>query len=297
MKRPLLTRLLPNRFKQSLYYRYYHARHADWPGLFENASLTFAPNVAMHGLLPGDVISGNIAFNGFYELALSQRIVQLARSGTTFVDVGANMGYFSLLWAGVNPRGRVVAFEAAPRNVAILESNIARNHLADRITLVPKAAGDHSGTITFDAGPADQTGWGGISSTVTSTTIDVPLVRLDQELSDSPIDVLKIDVEGADTWVLLGCEALLKAKQIGVLFFEQHRGRMEKLGIAPGEAQTFLQDLGYTCVPFGGDDGEWTAYPNAPALIESGGAKEGGAGDRFSPPRRGQPPQLTRPCA
>ena len=102
------------------------------------------------------------------------------------------------------------------------------------------------GTITFDAGPAEQTGWGGISSTVSSTTIDVPLVRLDHELPDSPIDVLKIDVEGADTWVLLGCEALLKKKRIGTIFFEQNRGRMERLGIAPGEAQTFLRDLDCT---------------------------------------------------
>lgn len=265
VKRPLLSRLLPNRFKEWLYYSYYHTRHADWSGLFEIAPLAFASKVAMHGLLPGDVISGNLAFNGFYELALSQRIAQLAQKGTVFVDVGANMGYFSLLWAGLNPRGRAIAFEAAPRNIAIIENNISRNRLSDRITLIPKAAGSHSGTITFDAGPPDQTGWGGISSAPSSTTMEVPLVRLDQELPDSPIDVLKIDVEGADTWVLLGCEALLRKKQVGTIFFEQHRGRMEKLGINPGEAQTFLRDLDYTCLPFGDDEGEWMAYPNSVA--------------------------------
>ena len=77
----------------------------------------------MHSLLSGDVISGNIAFNGFYELELSQRIVHLARQGTVFVDVGANMGYFSLLWAGINPSGRVIAFEAAPRNIEGTSNN------------------------------------------------------------------------------------------------------------------------------------------------------------------------------
>ncbi len=262
MKRPLLSRLLPNRFKASLYYRYYRTRHAYWSSLFEVAPLVFSPNVAMYGLLVDDIISGNIAFNGFYELALSEQIAQIAQRGTVFVDVGANMGYFSLLWSGLNPTGRVIAFEAAPRNIAIIQNNISKNHLTDRITLVPKAAGNHLGMITFDVGPTDQTGWGGIVSAASSTTIDVPLVRLDQELPDSPIDVLKIDVEGADTWVLLGCEALLRKKQIGTIFFEQNRYRMEKLGIAPGEAQTFLRDLDYTCVPFRGNDGEWTAYPN-----------------------------------
>ena len=263
MKRPFLSRLLPNRVKESLYYRYYHTRHRDWPALFDIAPLALSPNVAMHSLLSGDVISGNIAFNGFYELALSQRIVHLARQGTVFVDVGANMGYFSLLWAGVNPSGRVIAFEAAPRNIQLIENNIAQNRFTDRITLVPKAAGKDSGTITFDVGPSEQTGWGGISTRVSSTTIKVPLVRLDQELPDSSIDVLKIDVEGADTWVLLGCEALLKKKLIGTIFFEQNKDRMALLGIDVGEAKTFLRDLGYTCVSLGGNDGEWMAFPNS----------------------------------
>ena len=128
---------------------------------------------------------------------------------------------------------------------------------------MPKAAGKDSGTITFDVGPSEQTGWGGISTRVSSTTIEVPLVRLDQELPGSSIDVLKIDVEGADTWVLLGCEALLKKKQIGTIFFEQNKDRMALLGIDVGEAKTFLHDLGYTCVSLGGNDGEWMAFPNS----------------------------------
>jgi len=151
------------------------------------------------------------------------------------------------LWAGSNPNGRVISFEAAPRNIALLENNVARNRLADRMTIVPKAAGKSTGRISFDAGPADQTGWGGITSSVTASTITVPLVRLDQELPDASIDVLKVDVEGADTWVLFGCDALLKKKRIGTLFFEQNRERMELLGIAAGEAQKFLRDLDYTC--------------------------------------------------
>lgn len=266
MKRPLLSRLLPNRLKQPLYYRYYHTRHAAWRGLFEVAPLVLSPNVAMYGLVPGDVISGNIAFNGFYELALSRSIVQLARTGGVLVDVGANMGYFSLLWAGVNPSGRVISFEAAPRNIPLIENNIFRNRLSDRITLVPKAAGRHSGTAVFDVGPVEQTGWGGMAKEASFNTIDVPMVRLDQELPGATIDVLKIDVEGADTWVLSGCEALLKNKRIGTIFFEQNQERMNQLGIVAGEAQAFLRALDYTCVPFGGDHGEWMAWPNRPTV-------------------------------
>jgi len=263
MKRPLLARLLPNRLKQSLYPRWYHSRHAAWGGLFDVAPLALSPGITMHGLLPGDFISGSIAFNGFFELVLSRRIRRLAATGGLLVDVGANMGYFSLLWAGSHPSARAIAFEAAPRNVKLLENNVARNRLAGRITIVPKAASDQPGTLAFDPGPPEQTGWGGISPVFSPGTLVVPAVRLDQTLPDAPIDVLKIDVEGADTLVLRGCEALLRARRIGMIFFEENRVRMEALGIAPGEAQTFLRDLGYTCVPFEARHQEWTAYPKS----------------------------------
>jgi FkbM family methyltransferase len=262
MKRPLLSRLLPNSFSQSLYYRMYHTQHANWKGLFEAAPLTLSQNMFMYGLVPGDIISGNIAFNGFYELALSRHIIKLARKGGLLVDVGANMGYFSLLWAGENLSGHVVAFEASPQNIHLIKHNISQNGLSDRITLVPKAAGNRSGTIAFDIGPTDQTGWGGIASAESSNTINVPIVRIDQELLNVPIDVLKVDVEGADTWVLYGCEALLMNKLIGTIFFEQNEDRMEQLGIKFGEAQTFLRNLDYTCIPFGKDNNDWMAYPN-----------------------------------
>ncbi len=214
----------------------------------------------MHDLLPGDVISGNIAFTGFYEFVLTKEIASLARVGGLFVDVGANMGYFSLLWAGLNTSNRVIAFEAAPRNIALLQKNIAENNLA-KIELIPKAAGNRTGEISFDTGPDEQTGWGGISAHASSSSITVPLVRLDTELEDRVIDVLKIDVEGADTWVLQGCENLLKKKMIRRIYFEQNKLRMAELGIERDEAQKFLSEMGYTCVPFGRDDTEWVATP------------------------------------
>lgn len=218
----------------------------------------------MFDLIPGDTISGNIAFNGFYELELSREIARLSKVGSLFVYVGANMGYFSLLCAGLNPRGRVIAFEAAPRNIKLAAHNIIQNGLADRITLIPKAAGHTAGTIRFNTGPIDQTGWGGISNDKSADCIEVPLVRLDEELPDSMIDVLKIDVEGADTWVLYGCEQLLLKKQIRRIFFEQNGARMAELGIGASEARDFLANVGYTCIPFGQGDGEWVAYPNNP---------------------------------
>lgn len=216
----------------------------------------------MHGLIPGDVISGNIAFTGFYEPELSRELARLASSGGVFVDVGANMGYFSLVWAANSaPNGRVVAFEASPRNVDLLRNNITVNGLGGRIRVIAKAAGRSDGSISFDAGPENQTGWGGIATDLSQRTITVPIVRLDSELPDLDIDVLKVDVEGADTWVLRGAEALLRKRKIRRIFFEQLDRRMRDLGILPGEAREFLNDVGYECVPFSSNEGEWRAYP------------------------------------
>ncbi len=263
MKRPLLLRMLPSRWRHSLYYRYYRARHGEWLPLFEKAPLALAPELSMCGLIPGCGVSGPIAFLGCYEPTLSTRLAQLSKEGGLLVDVGANMGYFSLLWVVGSPTARAIAFEASPRNISMMESNIERNGLKDRIMLVPKAVGKASGFIDFDLGPVHETGWGGIASPQSARTISVPLVRLDQELLRKNIDVLKIDVEGADTWVLYGCEQLLKEKRIGMIFFEQNRHRMQELGIQHGEAQQFLRDLDYNCQPFEGNEGEWIAFPNA----------------------------------
>jgi FkbM family methyltransferase len=261
MKRPILLQVLPDSLKTRFYYRYYQTKHPAWSHLFSDASLSMASGVQMHDLLPGDVISGNIAFTGFYELALSRSICNLARKGGLFVDVGANMGYFSLLWAANSSVGKVIAFEASERNICLLNKNIINNAFQHRIEVVPKAAGNRSGMVSFDLGPSEQTGWGGISSQTSTTTVDVPMVRIDQELADKTIDVLKIDVEGADSWVLFGCENLLKRKRIKTIFFEQNKYRMAKLGIQDSEAIRFLHELDYVCKPFSNNHEEWIAYP------------------------------------
>jgi hypothetical protein len=91
---------------------------------------------------------------------------------------------------------------------------------------------------------------------------------LDESLSTERfIDVMKIDIEGADTWVLMGAEALLRDKLIGRIFYEENTTRMRELGIAPGEAESFLQSLGYRVLRLDGGPGtavsEFEAFPAA----------------------------------
>ncbi len=212
----------------------------------------------MYNLVPGDAISGSIAFTGFYELNLTQRIVEHAAKGGLLVDVGANMGYFSLLWAGLNRSARVLAFEAAPRNIELFQANVSENQFGDRVSLIPKAAGARPGTAMFEIWPGEETGWGGFSDDPAVPRISVPVVCLDDELPEGRISVLKIDVEGADALVLQGAERLLRDRRIDTIYFEENLPRMQAHGLAAGDIQRLLQGFGYECQFFG--DG-WVAFP------------------------------------
>jgi FkbM family methyltransferase len=263
-RRPLPMRLLPPRLRLSMWARYYRQRRQTYAGLYEDACLEYAPGVRMR-LQPGDVISDAIAFTGIYELALTRRVIELASRGGLLVEVGANLGYFSLLWGASSPRNSVIAIEASPRNIALLQSNVARNGLDARIRVLGIAAGAQPGRMTFDPGPADQTGWGGLSAAATPGSLSVDVVRLDDVIAPGDtVALLKIDAEGADTWILEGCSGLLARRAIGEIWFEQNRPRMRALGIPPERADARLRELGYEAHPEGDPAAEvveWRALP------------------------------------
>lgn len=252
-----VLRLLPPRWRQTAYYRYFHARAARYAALYACAPLADAPHVAMLDLIPGDVISGNIAFTGRYELALTARLKRLARDGGLLVDVGANMGYFSLLWTALAPDTTAIAFEPSPHVAARLRRNVEANGLETRITVREQAVSRTEGSAAFDPGPLQQSGWGGLSPH--AGQLQVATVRLDVALANRDIAVLKIDTEGADAWVLEGAAALLASRRIGHVFYEYNPVRSSALGIAAGSAEAFLQAHGYTPQHLDGDT--WYACP------------------------------------
>ena len=260
--RPIAMRILPARFAISLCDRFYFARRDRWQQLYRNASLRALPGVSMQ-LVPGDRVSDLIAFTGMYEAELTRRVSRLARKGGKMIDVGANLGYFSLLWAASHPANKCISFEAAPRNLDILRNNVEQNGLGTKIRIIPKAAAAQSGRLFFDLGPEDQRGWGGIASVRGERQIEVEAVRIDEEVAnDEPVALLKVDVEGADAWALMGCDQLLRAKLVEEIWFEQNKPRMKTLGIQENAAQEYLESVGYCCTPHDNLDSavvEWSA--------------------------------------
>jgi FkbM family methyltransferase len=224
-----------------------------------------AANIQMH-VMPGDYISDHLIRDHVWEPELTANILDKSNStdGGTFVDVGANLGYFSLIWASASPSNKAYCIEPVSRNIDLLRKNISLNRLDDRIMVLPIAAGDKVGLRSFDLGPDRETGHGGFAqSDRGSNHILVPTMRLDDCFDH--IDVLKIDTEGADGLVLAGAERLLREKKISTIYFEVNRPRSIGLGLNPNLPIDILQSNDYKvellrdCGP---NMSEFVSYPN-----------------------------------
>lgn len=263
MTRPFLLQMLPDRVALSIWGRFYRNRPHSWAALCREAPLRYAPGVRME-LVPGDLLSGAIACTGVYDSRLSRRVTTLASAGGLFVDIGANLGYFSLLWAASHPTSRCVAFEASTTNVELLRRNVQRNGFDQRIHVIPMAAGESRGTVSFDPGPAGQTGWGGIAASGAADVVPVEMVRVDEVISDQQIALLKIDIEGAEAWALNGCDRLLRQRAVREVWFEQNKPRSKALGIPERAAIDYLRTVNYVPRPMSDPNDEvveWAAVP------------------------------------
>lgn len=229
----------------------------------DNVSTLYGKNVKMD-LLETDFGHRRIIMNGFYELGLSREISRLAKKGGILFDVGANYGYYTCMWASKKTDNKVFAFEASPKNIDPLKNNISKNDLASQVTINEMAVGKEKGKMRFDlAREEKQSGWGGLTVDENPDSVEVRVDTLDNFATKNgieQIDVLKIDTEGADTWVLYGAKRLLQEKKIKHVHFEYNLPRMKMLGISADEAPKFLESVGYTVENISTTD--FYAYPS-----------------------------------
>ncbi len=161
-----------------------------------------------------DIIGTYIWVFQEWEPDLTRFIASRLCRGDVFVDVGANIGYYTLLAArSLTAGGCAIAVEASPAMFDELRRNVAADAFGDRVRLVNKAAAAEPGTLTIFAGPA---GNAGMSTTLASRGLtaesNVEALRLDQMLTVdeiASIRLIKIDVEGAEPDVLAGMSDLI----------------------------------------------------------------------------------------
>ena len=163
---------------------------------------------------PPDFIQMYLWLFGMWEPDLTAFIAERLSDGDGFVDVGANIGYFSALAVRrVGPSGRVLAIEASPAVFALLGETIGLNGIGGSLRAVNKAAAGKPGAIAVYAGPDHNIG---LTTTVQARGFEeqafVEALPLDDLLTSDELRaarLIKIDVEGGEADVLAGMKRIL----------------------------------------------------------------------------------------
>ena len=181
---------------------------------------------------------------GSYEPEQTALFETRVQPGATVLDIGAHVGYYTLLSAALaGERGAVWAFEPHPRNCAWLRGHIALNGLAN-VRIEEAALGAHEGTTRFVEGTGSGTG-----HVAAEGGFEVRVHRLDDFCREHDItpDIMKLDVEGAEADVLeAATDVLTRARP--VLFLSTHGEDVHR------RCLSLLERLDYRFSPILGDD-------------------------------------------
>jgi FkbM family methyltransferase len=129
-------------------------------------------------------------------------------SAPRILDCGANVGLASLFFHRLYPQARITAFEADPALFAILNANMTANG-AGGIETRHVALWISTGTLTFQCEGSDSGMIGVLPGAIDGTSTTVPSLRLRDVIEEGPVDLLKLDIEGAEDAVLADCEPVL----------------------------------------------------------------------------------------
>jgi FkbM family methyltransferase len=208
----------------------------------------------------GSIAGGNL------ESAVQEAMVRHLGRGAVFYDIGANLGFFSLLGAhlcGLS-EGRVYAFEAAPDNVTAIRRNAELNQIPN-VEVIGQAVGARSGRARLQV--VDDQSWSKLveygEHPFTQRVIEVGLVCIDDLLQAGSLpapDVVKIDVEGAEIAVLEGMRATIERHRPAIIC-ELHDTHAEFVSVMAGHGYRLINLEGTIPVAQAGASAHALALP------------------------------------
>jgi FkbM family methyltransferase len=148
----------------------------------------------------------HVMLDGFWEIWLTLFFARIIQPGMTVIDVGANFGYYTVLFGqAVGTAGHVIAIEPVPSTVAVLRKTIDLNGLTRTTQLVAAAAGDLDDAEVHIVVPPGEPKNAAVVAEPREGSIVVPSVTIDRLTRDlHRVDVVKIDAEGAEIAILAG---------------------------------------------------------------------------------------------
>ena len=159
-------------------------------------------------------ISRDIREQGCWEAFETQLVLRYLRPGDCFFDVGANIGYYSVLAAAaVGPAGKVFAFEPEPRNFELLQKNLELNQLAAWVEAAPLALSSSTGQAELSLHPDNLGDHQLFGRQPGQALIQVEMVCGEDYFADKAVlpQMVKIDTQGAEQAVVQGLLPLLLA--------------------------------------------------------------------------------------
>jgi FkbM family methyltransferase len=191
-----------------------------------------------------DSMASGLVFGKGYEVGTTKLFFKLVKSGMNVVDIGAHIGYYTVLASRlVGENGKVWAFEPEPRNFSELQKNVCLNN-DNNVVYFKSAVGDTFKTSSLFY----STKWSGECSLVDikqrpKDSISVEVVSLDEALKDRKIDVIKMDVDGGEIMVLDGARKLIEQSPNLVMFAECWKYGLEGANHTLGDYWNKLKGL------------------------------------------------------
>ncbi len=218
-----------------------------------------------------DMVVGWGAVQGTYEGDLASAILDFVKPGMLCCDLGANIGYFSLLMAHAG--AEVYAFEPFPKNYALLGRNVDENRLGERIKTHQAAVMEKSGKarLFVDHNESDYVAMfvseqPGVPPTFRQ--LEIETVVLDQVIpAERKVECIKMDIEGSEPLALAGMKRILERDHPRI-FFEFNTGAIrEHGGKDPAEVLDTLKRNGYEIVTLAGQRFEYSGGDQLENLV------------------------------
>jgi FkbM family methyltransferase len=189
----------------------------------------------------------NLSINGVYEPFETELVKKEIRKGDVVLDVGANIGYYTLIFAKlVGENGKVFAFEPDPSNFALLKKNVEINGYKN-ITLVQKAVSNKTGKTKLYLSDRNLGDHRIYDSHDGRRCIEIDAIRLDDYFKNynGKIDFIKMDIQGAEGGAIQGMCSLLKKNKNVKIVTEFWPIGLKRFGIGPEEYVKLLIEHGF----------------------------------------------------
>ncbi|WJS99102.1 FkbM family methyltransferase [Novosphingobium humi] len=169
-------------------------------------------------------LASHLMLDGYWEMWVTEAIAELVRPGMVVADIGANVGYFTLLMGKlVGAKGRVHAFEPNPRLVSLLHKSLSANGFStwvDVHQVALSAENDREMALIIPPDEPKNAHMVPLSDHLPEGAVRIPSTRLDSRTDWQDIEFAKIDVEGAEEQVWDGLQGLLNSGRLRTVILE-----------------------------------------------------------------------------